>query len=143
MTEALLTRAPHRPPPTLALTGEVSLPLGRVHEICGRARRTLALMIAARAGAPMFWIAPAWGTDPLNPDGMQALLPPQDVTFVTPKRIEDMLWCMEEALRSGTVPVVDSSGYFEMLYGNTRSPGRGGWPSKRERRCRGREGRRV
>lgn len=106
MSQALLSRAQHRPPPGLSLLGDITLPLGRVHELCGRARRTLALMIAARAGAPVFWIAPSWGTDALNPDGMQSYLPPRDVTFLTPGRAEDMLWCMEEVLRSGTVPVV-------------------------------------
>ncbi len=106
MPRTLLQRAPHQQPPSLTLLDEIALPLSRVHEICGRARRTLALMIAARAGAPVFWIASAWGSDPLNPDGMLAFLPPQDVTFLTPQRTEDILWCTEETLRSGAVPVV-------------------------------------
>ncbi|MBV2360106.1 hypothetical protein KUH32_10000 [Thalassococcus sp. CAU 1522] len=104
--DPLLTRRHHTSPPALTLWDEVTLPLARVHEICGRARRTLALRIAAAAGRPVFWIAPAWGTDPLNPDGVAALCPPQDITFVTPHRTEDLLWCMEEILRSGAVPVV-------------------------------------
>lgn len=106
MSHALLSRAPHRPAPALSLLPDLSLPLGRVHELCGRARRTLALMIAAQAGAPVIWIAPAWGVDTLNPDGMQPYLAPRDVVFVRPERAGDMLWCMEEALRAGTVPVV-------------------------------------
>ncbi len=101
-----LSRAPHQPPPSLTLLEDIVLPLTRVHEICGRARRTLAVMIAARAGIPVFWIAPAWGTDPLNPEGMKPFLPPQNVTFLAPKRAEDILWCTEEILRSGAVPVV-------------------------------------
>lgn len=106
MYQSPLSRAPHQPPSSLTLLDEIALPLSRVHEICGRARRTLALMIAARAGAPVFWIAPAWESDPLNPDGMLAFLPPQDVTFLSPQRPADILWCTEEILRSGAVPVV-------------------------------------
>lgn len=106
MPQTLPARTPHQPAPCLTLLGELALPLGRVHEICGRARRTLALMIAAQAGAPVFWIAPKWGTDPVNPTGMSDLLPPQNVIFVTPEQTADMLWCMEETLRAGCVPVV-------------------------------------
>ncbi|WP_146586259.1 ImuA family protein [Puniceibacterium confluentis] len=106
MPQTLLGRAAHQPPPSLTLLDEIALPLSRVHEICGRARRTLALVIAARAGAPVFWIAPAWTATQLNPDGMLSFLQPQDVTFLSPRRSEDILWCTEEILRSGAVPVV-------------------------------------
>ncbi|KUF09673.1 ImuA family protein [Pseudoponticoccus marisrubri] len=103
---APLTRRPHRPPPALTLWDEMQLTLARVHEICGRARRMLALRVAARAGAPVIWIAPAWGTDPLNPCGMAPLIDPGQVLFVAPERGPDLLWAMEEALRSGAAPVV-------------------------------------
>ncbi|ETX29911.1 ImuA family protein [Roseivivax isoporae] len=106
MTAAILSRRPHAPPPALTLWGEVTLPLSRVHEICGRARRTLALRIAARAGAPVLWIAPDWCDAPLNPDGIAGIMPPRDMVFVTPRRAEDLLWAMEEALRAGAAPVV-------------------------------------
>lgn len=105
-TSALLSRRPHRPPPSVSLFEGAALPLARVHEICGRARRTLALMVAAKAGAPVLWISPAWGADPINPDGMAQYLEPRDVLFVHPRRGEDVLWCMEETLRAGCVPVV-------------------------------------
>ncbi len=106
MPQILLDRASHQPPPSLTVLDEIALPFSRVHEICGRARRTLALMIAARAGAPVFWIAPSWETAPLNPDGMLPFLQPRDVTFLATRRAEDILWCTEEMLRSGAVPVV-------------------------------------
>lgn len=102
----LLSRKPHRPPPGLHLGADITLPLARIHELCGPARRSLALMIAARAGAPVLWLAAAHGSDPLNPDGVAALLEPRDMLFVTPPRTEDILWCMEESLRAGCVPVV-------------------------------------
>lgn len=106
MNQALLKRSTHKPPPALTLWGDVTLPLTRVHELCGRARRSLALRIAAKAGAPALWIAPAWGADPLNPSAVAEILPPRDLVFITPRRPEDLLWSMEEALRAGVAPVV-------------------------------------
>jgi len=51
-------------------------------------------------------IAPAYGTDKLNPDGMLRFVDPGRFIFVAPQRAEDLLWSMEEALRSGAVPLV-------------------------------------
>lgn len=102
----LLSRAPHRTGPQLPLFEDATLPLVRVHEFCGRARRTLALCVAARTGGPVIWIAPEWGDGPLNPEGVRAFAPPQNLLFVTPKRPEDLLWAMEESLRAGAVPLV-------------------------------------
>ncbi len=101
-----LSRRTHTPPPRLTLWDEVDLQLSRVHEICGAARRTLAVQVAARAGAPVIWITSTWERDRLNPCGVARVLPPQDVLFVAAPRPPDILWTMEEALRSGTVPVV-------------------------------------
>ncbi|SLN52512.1 hypothetical protein ROJ8625_02651 [Roseivivax jejudonensis] len=106
MLVAPLARKPHAPPPALTLWDEVTLPLARVHEICGRARRTLALRLAAQAGSPVIWIAPAWGRDPLNPPGMAPLIDPGEVIFAAARRPEDLLWAAEESLRAGVAPVV-------------------------------------
>lgn len=103
---ALLSRRPHSPPPGLHLWGDITLPLARVHELCGQARRMMALRIAAQADGPVVWITRRHGTDQLNPCGMAAILNPGDVLFVSTDRPEDSLWAMEEALRSGAVPVV-------------------------------------
>ncbi|WP_306131853.1 ImuA family protein [Roseivivax marinus] len=103
---SVLTRAPHAPPPALSLWDEVALPLSRVHEVCGGARRTLALRIASETGGPVIWIAPSWGRDPLHPDGIAGLIEPREVLFVSPRRPEDMLWSMEESLRAGVAPLV-------------------------------------
>ncbi|WP_417720333.1 ImuA family protein [Salipiger sp.] len=104
--DLLLRRNPPRTAPALTLWDEIVLMLARVHEICGSSRRTLALQVAARIGAPVFWIAPTWGADPLNTDGVAPICPPQALTFLAPKRPEDILWCMEETLRAGCVPLV-------------------------------------
>lgn len=93
--------------PALSLLDDaLRLTLARVHDLCGTARRTLALDVAAAAGAPVLWIVPARGAAPLNPSGMSGILVPRDVLFVTPERPVDLLWAMEEALRSGAVPLV-------------------------------------
>lgn len=102
----LLSRRPHAPPPGLTLWGEITLPLSRTHEICGQARRTLALHIAAQAGGPVIWITRRHSPDQLNPCGMTGILSPGEVIFAATDRPEDSLWAMEESLRSGAVPVV-------------------------------------
>ncbi|MEB8387298.1 hypothetical protein OO012_08670 [Rhodobacteraceae bacterium KMM 6894] len=106
MTAALLTRRTHHTPAALPVLGDIALPMGRVHEICGRARHRLALITAAATGGPVIWIAPRWQSTALNPDGMQALIGPERLIFVTPERPVDLLWCMEEALRSGAAALV-------------------------------------
>lgn len=109
--DPLLSRRSHKPPPALRfLSDDMTLPLSRVHEICGQARRTMALWLAAEAirktPGPIFWITPSWSVDRLNMDGVAPLCPPQTLTFVDALRPEDLLWSMEEVLRSGVAPVV-------------------------------------
>jgi hypothetical protein len=108
MTGQLLTRQSHRAParPALRLLGEIELPLARVHEICGPARRTLAALIAGRLEGPVFWIAPSWTPERLNPEAALRFFDPGRVVHLQPKRAEDLLWTMEEVLRTGAVPLV-------------------------------------
>ena len=106
MQTTLLTRGQAPKRPALSLLKDIDLDLGRVHECAGRARRVFALMLAARTSGPVLWIAPAYGTDKLNPDGMLRFVDPGRFIFVAPQRAEDLLWSMEEALRSGAVPLV-------------------------------------
>ena len=108
MNSQLLNRATYRTPdrPSQPMLEDLTLITGRVHEICGAARRTLVSCIAARCQGPIFWIAPAWQPDKLNPEGACRLFNPGRITFLDPTRTEDLLWCMEEVLRSGAVPLV-------------------------------------
>jgi protein ImuA len=104
----LLTRSSHRqrgmaPAPFL---NDLRLERARVHEFCGAARRRLALKLAGALSGPVFWIRPAWGTGQLHAEGMVGLVDPSRFLFMTPKRPEDLLWTMEEALRAGVVPLV-------------------------------------
>ena len=99
-------RLSHPPAPgagDLVVSGAFALRPGRVHEICGPARRGLALRVAGRLGGPVLWIRPAWQAERLNPDGICDLVEPGRLIFVDCRRTEDQLWCLEEALRSGAV----------------------------------------
>jgi protein ImuA len=106
MPTHLLNRRSHKPRPHVALRGGITLDRARAHEACGPARRTFALWLAAACEGPVMWIAPAWEAAGLNPDGMMDFCDPARFLFVSAPRGEDLLWCMEEALRSGAVPLV-------------------------------------
>ena len=104
----LLTRHTHRKraaPPVIFL-GDLALQTARVHEVCGSARRRLALKVAGALQGPVIWIRPAWMPGRLNPDGFLKMADPSRFLFLTPKRPEDLLWAMEVALRAGLVPLV-------------------------------------
>lgn len=100
-----LTRdtVPARPP--LRVLEGMTLASGRLHEFCGPSRHLLAMLVAAATEGPVIWIAPDWAIDRLNPDGMAAIVGPERFIFVTPKHPIDLLWALEETLRSGAVAV--------------------------------------
>lgn len=108
MTAQILSRPDRtqRAPPEQPFLEDLSLRCARVHEFCGNARRTLAMALAGAMAGPVFWIVPGWTADRLNPDGMLRFADPGRFSFLTPRRPEDVLWCMEEILRSGAVPLV-------------------------------------
>ncbi|PWR04029.1 hypothetical protein DKT77_02990 [Meridianimarinicoccus roseus] len=107
MEDLRLHMAPKRPVPHLPVLGDMTLRLGRVHEFCGPARRTLALRVAAKLDGPVIWIRPGWQAERLNPEGVLPLgVEPGRLIFVDPRRAEDILWSAEEALRCGAVALV-------------------------------------
>ena len=103
----LLTRHSHRRPalPPVVFLPDMALARARVHEFCGQARRRLAVKTAAAMSGPVFWISPAWDPTRLNPEGIADILDPSRLVLLDPKRPEDLLWTLEETLRSGLVPL--------------------------------------
>ena len=92
--------------PLLELWPNINLALGRVHEACGPNRHSLAMMIAQKTKGHIFWVAPEWNIDCLHADGVISFINPGRLTFLNPKRTEDILWTLEEVLRSGVVPLI-------------------------------------
>ncbi|MEM1072939.1 MAG: hypothetical protein AAF665_02200 [Pseudomonadota bacterium] len=106
VSHPLLSRKPARTAPAIALlppAQDILLNQTRVHEASGPARRTFAMWLAAQTDGPIIWVSPPWGQDPLHADGVAAWIDPARLVFVSPKRPEDLLWTMEEVLRSGAV----------------------------------------
>lgn len=98
--------------PLLTLAAGTALPLARAHEVCGPARAVFAAMTAGLgaalwgAEAPVLWIRNPRAEGRLNPDGVAAFFAPGRLVIAAPRRAEDVLWCAEEALRSGAAPLV-------------------------------------
>jgi protein ImuA len=100
----LLPQGPDRQQPAVAPfpgAPDIGLVQGRLHEAAGPARRTFACWLAARLTGPVFWIAPQWTRERPNAEGMYPWVDPARLVFVAPTRAEDLLWVMEEVLRSG------------------------------------------
>jgi protein ImuA len=106
MTTHVISRRGDRLRPALSVLGEVTLERARVHEGCGIARRTLAMMVAAALEGPVLWVQPGWAAERLHIPGVLQFIRPGRLIFVTAQRAEDLLWSMEEALRSGAAPLV-------------------------------------
>ncbi|MBV7409337.1 hypothetical protein KJP29_10120 [Maritimibacter sp. DP1N21-5] len=99
-------RRPHRPDPGQGFLGGLALSFGRVHELCGPARWTAALMVAQAMTGPILWVRPAWDHGRLHGGGLARFVDPGRLIFVDAPRVPDVLWTLEEALRSGAVPLV-------------------------------------
>lgn len=106
MSLSVNTLGPPRPQDLQPLVGELTLRKGRVHELCGPARLTLAALVMGKTQGPVVWIRPGWLADRLNAAGLQPMANPARLIIATAARDEGLLWAMEEALRSGAAPLV-------------------------------------
>ncbi|MAM60724.1 hypothetical protein [Maritimibacter sp. UBA3975] len=102
----LLDRRPHRDRPGQPFLGRLALTQARVHELCGPARHTLAGIVAGGMEGPVIWVRPTWEGARVHGPGLARLMDPGRVVFVDAERPTDLLWTLEEALRSGVVPLV-------------------------------------
>ena len=105
MSASILKRDSYRPDQGIPMIGDIRLTSNRVHEFCGPARRRLAVMVASEMSGPIFWIRSNWETDQLYMPALPPLVDPGRITLVKPKRLIDVLWAMEEVLRSGAAPL--------------------------------------
>lgn len=106
MSLQLLSRRPGSALPQTSIADDLNFVHGRVHELCGPARRSLAVRLAGQLKGPVLWFLPAWQPEKPAAQGLAPWLNPARIVFVAIAREEDMYWGMEEALRSGTVPMV-------------------------------------
>lgn len=97
-----------RPHPVQPLPGGLGLGLirARVHEVCGPARATFAALILGESQGTVIWISPAWMIERIFPAGLKSFADPGRILFARARRPEDLLWAVEEALRSGAAPLV-------------------------------------
>ncbi|MEZ5755465.1 MAG: hypothetical protein R3D90_12110 [Paracoccaceae bacterium] len=84
----------------------IGLARGRVHEFRGPSRVALAVQVMGEGAGPVLWITPGWQAERLYPDGVARFADPGRLISARARRVEDILWAMEEALRSGAVPLV-------------------------------------
>ena len=84
----------------------IGLARGRVHEFRGQSRVALAVQVMAECAGPVLWITPGWQAERLYPDGVAGFADPARLICARARRVEDILWAMEEGLRSGAVPLV-------------------------------------
>ncbi|HEU0222541.1 MAG TPA: GNAT family N-acetyltransferase [Paracoccaceae bacterium] len=103
---ASILRRLERARPGLSLGPDAVLALGRVHEVCGPARRSFAALVARRLHGPVLWVIPEHERERVNADGCLPWFDPARLVLVPARRPADLLWAMEEALRSGACPLV-------------------------------------
>ena len=106
MIQHLLTRQPLRASNPIELEGDIAFQPGRVSEICGPARRALAVRAIAKTEGPVIWVYEAWETERIMPAGMAAFTNPSRVVFVDVQRQEEGLWTVEETVHSGAAAAI-------------------------------------
>ena len=106
MPDTNLSHRPHRTDRGQPFLGHLTLAHARLHEACGPARHTLAMMLAAAMQGPVYWVAPNWSPARLYGPGMARFTDPGRFTFIHAQRAEDILWTLEEVMRAGVIPLV-------------------------------------
>lgn len=92
--------------PVVDFAAGARLARGRAHEVTGPSRIVFGLLLARRMTGPVLWLQLAWTKDRLNGDGVEPILDPGRLLIGRGRGAIDLLWCAEEALRSGLMPLV-------------------------------------
>lgn len=90
----------------LTLAPGIGFRPGRVHEVCGPARRVLAALLAGRTGGQVLWARRRHSRETPFPAGLAPFCNPSRILHVLTDNETDLLWSMEEGLRSGAVGLV-------------------------------------
>jgi len=93
--------------PEIAPGDVLTLSRGRVHEVEGRGRRAFALFQALRHPGPLVWILPSHVPDIPMLRGLPYGVG-ERLHLLRPTTEADLLWCVEETLRSKPVSLVIS-----------------------------------
>ena len=86
--------------------GPEALVPGRMHEAAGLGRRAFAVALAGALGGPVLWVLDARRREMFCPEGLAAHFDPARLVIARPTGAVTVLQVMEEALRSGAVPLV-------------------------------------
>jgi protein ImuA len=101
-----MERTSPRPPLPDLLPDPDRLAPGRVHEATGPGRLVFALALAGRLEGPVLWVGDARLRDGLYAPGLAAFFDPARLILARPAGPLAVLQVVEEALRSGAVPLV-------------------------------------
>ena len=78
--------------PSINFIGHLHLSSGKIHEIYGNSRTTLALIVAQKMRGHIFWIRTESNPNLLNADGIMDFINPGRLTFINVKTFNDILW---------------------------------------------------
>jgi protein ImuA len=79
---------------------------GKIHQITGSARFTLALIIGRVIKEGITWIRQENSDEIIYPDGFVDWVTPTKLLFINAQREKESLWVMEEFLKSGVSSLV-------------------------------------
>ena len=76
-------------------------------------QNSFCLMVSSKINGTILWISEVHNQQTLNPDGIYPYVNPAQFLFAKIRRKEDILWSIEEAMRSAACPliVVDISSF--------------------------------
>ena len=77
--------------PSINFIGNLNLSSGKIHEIYGNSRTTLALIIAQKMQGHIFWIRKESNLNHLNADGIIDFINPGRLTFINVKTLNEIL----------------------------------------------------